>query len=129
MATATRTLATEGLKPYKIPLGSPSENLVTVTLSFTPDEWSLIREAVSNEASSWRVVRNNADTREAYQAVDARRAKKELGARAREYVGNYIFTGGKAKKYRTIIGPTAVALKYTRLVEAASKITEALKAL
>jgi hypothetical protein len=101
--------------------------MVTLSLSFTPAEWAVILDAVSCEASSWRVVPANKDSREVYAKADARRNAKGLDNRQRESVGRFIFTGGKAKKERTVIGPTAVVKKFTTLVNAGNKIAEALK--
>jgi hypothetical protein len=127
MATATSQRSeTVARKPVPLPVSQGAE-LVTLSLSFTPAEWAVILDAVSCEASSWRVVPANKDTREFYAKEDTRRNAKGLGNRQRESVGRFIFTGGKAKKGRTEIGPTAVVKKFTTLVNAGNKIAEALK--
>ncbi len=127
MATATPTRVEKvARKSVSVPVSQDNE-LVTLSLSFTPAEWAVILDAVKCEASSWRVVVSNTDTREFYAKVDAKRKDKGLDARQREAVGRYIFTGGKAKKERAIIGPTAVVKHFATLVNAGKKIAEALK--
>lgn len=127
MATATPTRVEKvARKSVSVPVAQDTE-LVTLSLSFTPSEWAVILDAVKCEASSWRVVVNNSDTRQFYAKEDARRNAKGLDNRQRETVGRYIFTGGKAKKERAIIGPTAVVKHFATLVNAGKKIAEALK--
>jgi hypothetical protein len=127
MATAVATRAEKvARKSVSIPVSQDNE-LVTLSLSFTPAQWAVILDAVECEASSWRVVVSNADTREFYSKVDARRNAKGLDDRQREVVGRYIFTGGKAKKQRALIGPTAVVKHFATLKNAGKKIAEALK--
>lgn len=127
MATAvSQRTETDVRKSVSVPVSAPAE-IVTLTLSFTPAEWAVILDAVKCEASSWRVVPANKDTREFYAKEDARRNAKGLDNRQRESVGRFIFTGGKAKAHRTVIGPTAVVKHFATLVNASKKIAEALK--
>lgn len=127
MAQTLLDTETTERKKVSVPLGAIPATDTTITLTFTLDEWNAIRQAVSNEASSWRVVRSNKDTKEAYSKVDAKRAKKGFGPRQREYVGNYIYTGGKAKAHKARLGAMGVVKVYTQLVLIAEKIREASK--
>ncbi len=98
MATAVATRAEKvARKSVSVPVSQDTE-LVTLSLSFTPAEWAVILDAVKCEASSWRVVVSNADTREFYSKVDAKRKDKGLDARQREAVGRYIFTGVRRRR-------------------------------